>query len=52
MMREWLGVYPEVRIYHDDPHLTENLRRWCTNRDIFLVQRNMTGETTVASPFG
>ena len=42
MMREWLGVLPETKIYHDDTSLPKNVRHWCSSKDIFLLERSIS----------
>ncbi|KAL4226580.1 hypothetical protein ACF0H5_014565 [Mactra antiquata] len=39
MMRDWIGVYPEINIHHDDPALNNNLLDWCHRRIIYYIQR-------------
>ncbi|XP_045191329.2 uncharacterized protein LOC123548163 [Mercenaria mercenaria] len=41
MVREWIGQFAETRIYHGDPNLPEDTRKMCSNRDIFLLQRDV-----------
>ncbi|XP_052803189.1 uncharacterized protein LOC128233523 [Mya arenaria] len=42
MMREWLGVLAETKIYHDTEHLPTGVHKWCATKDLFLLERNMT----------
>merc|ERR1712137_998643 len=41
MLREMLGSYPEMRIYHDNATLTTNLKQWCRTRDIYWLERSL-----------
>ncbi|XP_045210034.2 uncharacterized protein LOC123561608 [Mercenaria mercenaria] len=50
MMRQWLGKLNEVKVYHDDINLTENIKRWCATKDIYLLERNVTAAATPVSP--
>jgi hypothetical protein len=52
MMREWIGKLNEVKKYHDDPNLPQDVLKWCANRDMFLLDRNVPVPTTKASPLG
>ncbi|KAH3715479.1 uncharacterized protein LOC127855142 [Dreissena polymorpha] len=42
MMREWMGILTETKVYHDDASLPQNVRHWCGQHDIFLLERNVT----------
>ncbi|KAL4229251.1 hypothetical protein ACF0H5_012291 [Mactra antiquata] len=52
MMKEWLGVLPETRIYHDDGHLPTNIMRWCSHQDIYLLERVLNETTTTMATLG
>ncbi|KAL4226573.1 hypothetical protein ACF0H5_014558 [Mactra antiquata] len=49
MMRDWIGVYPEIKIYQNDQGLTYNLQHWCNHRSIFYIQRPLGLTTTTPS---
>lgn len=45
MMREWLGVYPEIPIYRTDPGISYNIYRWCQNQLIYFLKRPLNNTT-------
>ena len=52
MMKEWIGIVPEVRVYHDSPDLSEGVARLCNDKDILqLFRSDTTGTTSTLGDF-
>ncbi|XP_052779087.1 uncharacterized protein LOC128216534 isoform X3 [Mya arenaria] len=55
MIKNWIGKFPEISIYHDDHLLSSSIRQHiCYNKIITLIDRSntpsMTGTTTILAP--